>query len=119
MKRLLRSLLTLGIVGVASAPGATANDGFTNADVRGPYGFSLRSLTDGVRTLSAGGVVLHQTFTCTYTVNPNGTGSAVCTILSGGTGTESFAFVLTDKRRAVPFVATNPGFAVRGVSVKQ
>ena len=29
MKRLLRSLLTLGIVGVASAPGATANDGFT------------------------------------------------------------------------------------------
>jgi len=143
MKRLLRSLLTLGIVGVASAPGATANDGFTNADVRGPYGFSLDgtivsgttavpvaavgvfeadgngSLTDGVRTLSAGGVVLHQTFTCTYTVNPNGTGSAVCTILTGGTGTESFDFVLTDKRRAVPFVATNPGFVVRGVSVKQ
>src|SRR5438094_273709 len=143
MKRLLRSLLTLGIVGVASAPGATANDGFTNADVRGPYGFSLDgtivsgttavpvaavgvfeadgngSLPDGVRTLSAGGVVRHQTFTCTYTVNPNGTGSAVCTILTGGTGTESFDFVLTDKRREVPFVATNPGFVVRGVSVKQ
>src|SRR5439155_1612532 len=41
MKRLLRSLLTLGIVVVALAPGATANDGFRNADVRGPYGFSL------------------------------------------------------------------------------
>src|SRR2546430_16866484 len=77
------------------------------------------SLTDGVRTLSAGGVVLHQTFTCTYTVNPNGTGSAVCTILSGGTGTESFAFVLTDKRRAGPFVATNSGFPGRGASLKQ
>src|SRR3989441_6584260 len=30
----------------ALAPGATANDGFRNADVRGPYGFSL----DGTRS---------------------------------------------------------------------
>src|SRR3989442_15629183 len=143
MKRLLLSLLTMGIVVVASVPGTEANDGFTNADVRGPYGFSLDgtivsgttavpvaavglfvadgngNLTEGVRTLSAGGVVLHQTFTCTYSVSPNGTGSAVCTILTGGTGTESFDFVLTDKRREGPFVATNPGFVVRGVFVKQ
>ena len=140
MKRLLLSLLTMGIVLVAPGLGATANDGFTNADVRGPYGFSLEgtiitvgpvaavgffvadgngNLTDGVRTISVNGSVLHQTFTCVYTVNPRGTGSAECTILSGGTGTESFDFVLTDKRREVPFVATNAGFVVRGVSVKQ
>src|SRR3989442_75733 len=58
MKKLLRSLLTLGIVGVASTPGATANDGFTNADVRAPYGFSpdgtIISRTTSVPIAAAG-----------------------------------------------------------------
>lgn len=141
MKRLLLSLLVLGLVLlVASLPSATADDVFTNADVRGPYGFSFDgaivgvgpvaavgffvadgngNLTDGVRTLSVNASVLHQTFTCTYTVHSNGTGSVVCSIITGGTGTERFAFVLIDKRREAPFIGTDPGVVVRGVAVKQ
>jgi hypothetical protein len=145
MRRSLPSLLIMGLIWLlTSVPSARADDEFTNADVRGSYGFSLDgtilgtgpgtgpvaavgffeadgkgNLTDGVRTLAVSGAVLHQTFTCTYTVNPNGTGSAVCSILSGGTGTERFDFVLTDKKRRVPFVATNPGFVIRGVSIRQ
>src|SRR3989442_15606284 len=116
MKRLLLSLLVLGLVLlVASLPSAKADDVFTNADVRGPYGFSFDgaivgvgpvaavgvfvadgngNLTDGVRTLSVNGSGLHQTFTCTYTVHSNGPGSVLSFISTRATGTQRFAFVL-------------------------
>jgi len=140
MKTRRLSLLVLGLILVAGLPCAGAERAFTNADVRGPYGFFLEgtintvgpvaaigffvadgngTLADGTRTISVNGAVLRQTFTCTYTVNPNGTGSAECTILSGGSGKETFDFVLTDKSREVPVVATDPGRIIRGAAVKQ
>ncbi len=144
MKTRRLSLLVLGLILVAGLPCAgaerEAERAFTNADVRGPYGFFLEgtintvgpvaaigffvadgngALADGTRTISVNGAVLRQTFTCTYTVNPNGTGSAECTILSGGSGKETFDFVLTDKSREVPVVATDPGRIIRGAAVKQ
>ncbi len=138
------SLLVLGLILVARLPCAgaerEAERAFTNADVRGPYGFFLEgtintvgpvaaigffvadgngTLADGTRTISVNGAVLRQTFTCTYTVNPNGTGSAECTILTGGSGKETYDVVLTDKSREIPFVATDPGRIIRGAAVKQ
>src|SRR2546428_13771892 len=104
MKRLLLSLLVLGLVLlVASLPSATADDVFTNADVRGPYGFSFDgaivgvgpvaavgffvadrngNLTDGVRTLSLNASGLHQTFNCPHTVHSQGTGAVVWSTLA-------------------------------------
>src|SRR5687768_9569523 len=40
-------------------------------------------LNDGVRTLVVAGAAVHQTFTCSYTVNPDGTGSASCMVRTG------------------------------------
>jgi hypothetical protein len=72
---------------------------FRDADVEGPYAFSFDGtvigvgpiaatgavvadgkghITSGVRTLNFNGFVAQQTFTCKYSVNPDGTGSAVC-----------------------------------------
>ena len=71
---------------------------FTDADVRGSYAFSFQgtiigvgpaaaagvviadgrgNITSGVRTLNVNGFAIRQTFTCSYSVNPDGTGSAV------------------------------------------
>jgi hypothetical protein len=148
MKTRRFSLLVLGLILVAGLPCAAAERGaereaeraFTNADVRGPYGFFLEgtintvgpvaaigffaadgngTLADGTRTINVNGAVFRQTFRCTYTVNPNGTGSAECTILSGGSGKETFDVVLTDKSRKIPFVATDPGRVIRGAAIEQ
>ena len=140
MKTRRLSPLVLGLILVAGLPCAGAERAFTNADVRGPYGFFLEgtvntvgpvaaigffvadgngTLADGTRTISVNGAVLRQTFRCTYTVNPNGTGSAECTILTGGSGKETYDVVLTDKLREIPFVATDPGRIIHGAAVKQ
>src|SRR5437762_9099662 len=107
MKTRRLSLLVLGLILVAGLPCAgaerEAERAFTNADVRGPYGFFLEGtintvgpvaaigffVADGngtlavwTRTISVNGAVLRQSFSCTYTVNPNVSGSVVCMILS-------------------------------------
>jgi hypothetical protein len=77
-------------------------------------------LTDGVRTLVVGGTALHQTFTCTYTVNSNGTGTATCIVMTGSTSTnESFYFVIVKRKKEVHFTATTPGVTIRGVAKRQ
>lgn len=37
-------------------------------------------IEDGMRTLVVGGTALRQTFTCTYSVNDDGTGHADCIV---------------------------------------
>lgn len=97
--------------GTAMAPAAAV--GRFVADGRG-------HLTDGVRTLVVGGATFHQTFTCTYTVDPNGTGSAECTVMTGPAASEeSFDFVIVERRREAFFTATTPGVTIRGATRTQ
>lgn len=58
-----------------------------------------------------------QTFTCAYAVNPDGTGSATCTVEPGST-TETFDFVIVDKTEAF-FTGTTPGVTIRGATRRQ
>src|SRR4030095_8079797 len=85
--------------GTSDSPQRDKGRTFRNADVEGPYAFSFEgtvigagpvaatgvvvadgkgNITSGVRTLNVSGFVAQQTFTCEYSVNPDGTGSAVC-----------------------------------------
>lgn len=138
MRKIICLVLSAFTLSITAVSPAHADKEFSNADVRGPYGFSFIGTAGGTpiaaigqfvadghgsfsgeRTLNAGGVMFEQTFTCTYAVNPNGTGGATCTILPGSTS-ESFAFVLVDKGKAAEFISTAPaGVVVRGTSTKQ
>src|SRR5205823_1009907 len=118
---------------------------FSNADVRGPYGFALDgfvataagstpaaavgrfvadgagTIYNGVRTLVVGGAATHQTFRCTYSVAPNGTGTATCEVMTGGvvTGTEHYDFVIVDNGEEAFFTETDPGVTIRGSAERQ
>ena len=124
---------------------------FTEVDVRGVYAFSFEgtviqlgpavamvaspiaaagvvvadgtgSIIDAVRTLSVNGTAAKQTFTCTYSVNPNGTGSATCALanpLPGAPLEETFDFVLEDAGRAFRLIGTTPGITVVGSGTRQ
>ncbi|MBW2448898.1 MAG: hypothetical protein JRE92_00545 [Deltaproteobacteria bacterium] len=122
---------------------ALADKGFSVKDVRGNYGFSFQgqivevgpvaavglitadgrgNVTEAVRTISINGVPVTETFTCTITVNPDGTGSAVCPLddpLPGAPPEETFDFVLEHKARAFRLVGTTPGIVVVGSGRKQ
>ena len=148
MKKLLFSLLVLGLGALVAPVSARADDGeFTVADVRGSYGFSWDgtivppasgsavpaaavgllvadgqgNFTESVRTLSVNGSVSRQTATGTYTVNRNGTGSATfhVTFGPGVVRTETFDFVIVNNDREAQFVGTDPGVVIRGKAIKQ
>jgi hypothetical protein len=147
---LVSGLFTILVVGVCNSNAATKDDPqtakertFRDADVKGSYAFSFDgtaigagpvaasgvvvadgrgNITSGVRTLNFAGTVAQQTFTCTYSVDPNGTGSAVCPLedpLPGAPAVETFDFVLEDKGRAFRLLGTTAGFTVLGSGVKQ
>src|SRR5918999_3875759 len=105
---LVSSSITFLLGGFADSNAASTNDprdhkgrAFRDADVKGAYAFSFDgvviaagpvaatgvviadgngNITSAVRTLNFNGAVVRQTFTCTYSVNPNGTGSAECPV---------------------------------------
>jgi hypothetical protein len=109
---------------------------FSNADLRGSYGWALDGTffgtsLDGVRqftadgdgTLSGEGTInigdggLKHTFVCTYSVKANGTGTATCDVQF--LGKENFAFVLIDRGNEVRFISTTPGAIIKGVARAQ
>jgi hypothetical protein len=121
--------------------GADQGGGFSVRDVDGPTAFAFDGfatvgaamapaaavgrfvadgagrLNDGVRTLVVGGTTFHQTFECTYSVNHNGTGSAVCDVMTGPVAShESFDFVIVERKKEAFFTATTPGVTVRGAT---
>lgn len=99
-------LRTLALTVTLLTPPAWADKGFTNRDFNGDYAFHLDgvltsssgapvvtaydaavgrltadgtgTITKGTRSVSANGVVFEETFTCTYNINPDGTGKANC-----------------------------------------
>ena len=144
---LVFGLITFLAVGVIT-PNAGAGDGprgrvFTDSDVRGAYAFSFQgtiievgpiaatgvlvadgkgNITKGIRTLNVNGFPAQQTFTCSYSVNPDGTGSAVCPVdtpLPGAPLVETFDFVLEERARGFRFVGTTLGITVIGSGMKQ
>jgi hypothetical protein len=116
---------------------------FRDADVEGPYAFSFDgtvigtgpvaatgvvvadgkgNITSGVRTLNVNGFVAQQTFACEYSVNPDGTGSAVCLLdnpLPGAPAVETFDFALERRARAFRLLGTTAGITVLGSGAKQ
>ena len=129
------NLLALGFMLVAVSS-AQADQEFSNADLRGSYGWALegtfgttslnavRQFTaDGQGTFSGEGTVnagaggLQHTFVCQYSVKPNGTGTATCDVQF--LGKERFAFVLIDEGKEVRFISTTPGVIIHGVAGKQ
>jgi hypothetical protein len=140
--RKLMVLLVVLTLNLAPSAVALADKTFTNGDIKGSYAFSFQgeilgvgpaaasgmfkangrgSITEAVRTISFGGSVT-QTFTCTLSVNPNGTGSAECPLddpIPGFPAVETFDFVLEDNAKGVRFVSTTPGFVVLGSGRKQ
>lgn len=147
---IVSGLITPLVVGLINSSGGT-NDGpqrhkgriFRDADVEGPYAFSFDGtvigagpiaatgvlvadgrghITSGVRTLNVNGSVAQQTFTCTYSVNPDGTGSAVCPVddpQPGAPVVETFDFALEDGAKAFRLVGTTAGITVLGSGAKQ
>ena len=110
---------------------------FSNADLRGSYGFSWDGTAgathiaavgqftadgegnfSGERTLNVGVAVLQQAFTCTYEIKANGIGTADCTIMPGGSK-ETFTAVLVDKAKQGDFISTTAGVVARGGFRKQ
>lgn len=122
---------------------ANADKAFSEKSVRGSYGFSFQGEIVGVgsvaavgvleadgkgninpasRTININGLPIQQTFTCTYSVYPDGTGSAVCPLddpLPGAPPEETFDFVLVDKAKGFRFAGTTPGIVVLGTGTKQ
>lgn len=143
---LLGAVLALcGVMLIAPQPAEARQGGdFNNWDLRGSYSFSFDgSLMDpagpfplsatgridfnglgmvpgAVRTLNVGGQVFRQTAEGDYTVNPDGTGSAVFTVKTveppGALPdmVETFEFVISDNGRLLQFISTTPGVVARG-----
>ena len=68
------------------------------------------SVVNGRQTISLGGTAVPETFSGTYTIGPDCTGSAHINISSpAAPRLASFAVVVTDKQRAIRMVFTDPG----------
>jgi hypothetical protein len=102
---------------VASGSVEAAADGQLEADGKG-------NISNAVRTLNVAGVVFHQEVSGTYTVNPDGTGSAEFTLITVDPAgipdsTETIEFTITDQQSKLQAVGTTPGTVAKGLIVKQ
>src|SRR6516162_4325059 len=100
------TLRSLSLTATLLTAPAWADEGFTKRDFKGDYAFHLDGvltspgapvvtaydaavgrftadgaghITQGTRSVNANGKNFEETFTCTYDINPDGTGSANCT----------------------------------------
>ena len=150
MTKTVCKFLVFAVACLACAvPVALADANFSAHDIKGPYGFAFDGfvgttatspgapvaatgrftadgngkIEDGTRTLVIGGTALRQTFTCTYSVNDDGTGHADCIVT--GAPDEHFDFVIVSKGDEAYFTAvpaTVPGAGtttIRGLAKSQ
>ena len=132
--------VSLAATGLALSVGTDALAGRTYSvkDVSGRYAFSFQgeivnggpiaaagylladgkgNITEAQRTLSTPYGNFIETFYCTLTVEPDGSGSATCPLDAPQTGfplIESFDFVIADNAKTFRFVGTTPGMVVVG-----
>jgi hypothetical protein len=126
-------------------PGDPGERIYTAADLFGPYGFeydgSVASPTgfvplaaagryvadgketlSGKRTLGLGGATLSQSFTCSYTVNTDGTGHTHCNKMDfspPSPADEDFDFTFVDGTVGTVFVVTSPNVVAAGRTTRQ
>ena len=137
MGKLSVSLVAITL-SLATAAVALADKVFTNRDAKGSYAFSFQgeivgvgpvaatgvinadgkgNVTDAVRTISVNGVPVTEMFTCTLSVNPNGTGTAICPLDDPAPGfppVQTFDLVLGKNGEDFRLVGTTPGVVVLG-----
>jgi hypothetical protein len=143
MAKFAITCVTIAALCAGMASDASARRAFSVRDVRGAYAFSFQgeivgvgpvaavgrfegdgrgNLGEGVRTIAVNGITLQQTFTCSLTVDPDGTGTATCPLdvpVPGFPEIETFDFVLQDHADTVRFVGTTPGVVVLGEAERQ
>lgn len=132
----LLALLAIAFLGGPAAPPSSASPvepTYGLHSLRGAYGFTYDGTVSGLGpvassgridfdgagglsaafTTSVGGIPFTGTFTGTYTVNPDGTGSAVIELpwLATRAGGD---FVIVERGQATFFTATDPGYSVSG-----
>ena len=138
-------IVSLVAVTLILLPAATAwaDRAFTLRDIQGSYAFSFQgeivglgpvaatgmikadgrgNITEGMRMMSVNGFSITETFTCTLSVNPNGTGSAECPLdhpVPGFPPVETFGFVLEENVTSFRYIGTTPGATVLGSGKKQ
>jgi len=108
------TLRSLALTATLLTAPAWADEGFANRDFKGDYAFHLAgvlttlatpvvtaydaavgrftadgagNITQGARSVNANGKNFTETFTCTYNINPDGTGSANCDFSNFGPAT--------------------------------
>lgn len=135
---ILATSFIFGAVNQAIADEHYKSHKYTLSDVKGRYSFSFKGeivgvgsvaavgyiksdgkgkITEAERTISVLGTATTETFTCTYTINPNGKGSAVCPLDSPAPGfpvEETFVYVVEEDGNAFRMVGTTPGIVVSG-----
>ncbi len=128
----LPALLALALVLTKPAHVVKAQSGCTNATLDGTYGYVLRGFllphqgaplssalvgattgietfdgngnTSGSETFNGAGSISHPTYTGTYSVNPDCTGSAIVNLSNGSTATA--AFTIVDVGKEIEFLNT-------------
>ena len=117
-------LVVLGlttIIGVGSASAAC-----TNANLTGIWGFQVGTAVGqftgdgagnltGSQVVNQNGTILSQTFSGTYSVATNCTGSATFNISGGGTGSVNFVF--DQAKKGLQIIATDTGGVAEGVAL--
>jgi len=137
------SAATLATIALTSSSAPSPTPGFTVHDFSGRYAFVISGdVTQGpvvgplaavgvieadghgnipfaTRTLNVGGqlIVQNDEATGTYTMNPNGTGTATFFAASGG-GPQTFDFALTSRDESF-FVSTIVGVVAQGPAHRQ
>jgi|SRR3972149_6087806 len=139
---LLAVLGLAGILVIAAGPGAQADKQFTDRSIQGTYGFSVSGTSGDVGAVVVGlftfdgkggctikedvnaappiGFVASRTSTsCTYKVNPDGTGTQIAVFGDPIPETLDISFVIVGNGDEIKFISTNPGLIFSGTARKQ
>ena len=142
MKRILALSLIVVFAGITSSGSAEAQT-FSNKSLKGGYGFSASgtivapnplagpAVAVGLATFDGNGgctlsdtiniavlgIVARTSLSCTYSVNPDGTGTLTPTF-SAPFGTTPAALVIVDKKKEFRFIRTTATVRISGVGKK-
>jgi len=119
----------IALVATIMAIDATCVAACTNASVTGVWGFQIGTavgqftadgkgdITAGSDTVNQNGTIITQTFTGTYSVAANCTGSLTLNITGGGTATTNF--VLDSANKGAQIIDTTAGSVAEGPGLAQ
>jgi hypothetical protein len=125
LKFCFASLMFATMIAVGSASAATC----ANATLNGVWGYFVGAsvgqftsdgngnITAGSQTVSQNGVIETQTYTGTYSISKNCTGSLTTNITGGGTSNNNF--VVDDGKKGAQVINTDSGSAASGFALAQ